>query len=477
MNKHTLEEKVSSYMEENQMLQPGDAVVVGVSGGADSVCLLFLLCKLREQLQLKLQVVHVNHGLRETAERDSQFVRHLCEKWNVPVTCVTFPVSTLAKEQGLTIEEAGRKVRYEAFEKAASELAASHPELPREPRIGVAHHAGDNAETMLFHLIRGTGLRGLAGIPPVRGNIIRPLLCAEREEIEECLKAAEIPWVTDETNDDDTYVRNKIRHRMIPEAEKMVQGSVLHMFDASKRLREVEDYLREQTDRAVLDLCGQKQENPAKSSTDTYDISVISLQTYHIALQERVILRFLESLSPGGRDIGSLQVDQVLDLVTRPGNREIHLPFGLRAERSYDRLRIYRAGDAEGASEVAAEPEGHIEVTFPGSESLKDVDFRAEFTENPYTKYMDYDKINKSFVLRTRREGDFIRICGKEGELASQSLKNYFINSKIPAALRDRIPLMAFGSEVYWIIGYRMSDAVKILQDTANIIRVDYKKE
>ncbi len=486
MKKDKFMEKVSSYMEEYRMLQPGDAVVVGVSGGADSVCLLFLLCKIREQLQLKLQVVHVNHGLRETADRDSQFVLQICEKWGVPVSCVTFRVSDIAEEEGMSVEEAGRKVRYQSFEKAAAELAEHYPDLPREPRVAVAHHANDNAETMIFRLARGTGLRGMAGIPPVRGNIVRPLLCVERREIEEYLKAAKIQWVTDETNEDDTIVRNRIRHRIVPEMEDLSKTSVLRMFDASKRFREAEDYLEQQANAAIVDIYGQDWKKHAGIGIYGYDTHVSSLRKYHIAIQERIILLILEALAPEGRNIGSVQVDQVLDLIHRPGDRKICLPYGLEAYYMNGYLGIWQGEkwnpealrESERDPECDRfEPEGYLSVTSMEENALDTVTPWTEFEGNPYTKLMDCDKIKKSFVLRTRRVGDFIRINGQDGELVTQSLKNYFINSKIPAEQRDRILLMASGSEIYWIIGYRMSDAVKILQDTTNIIRVDYVKE
>ena len=208
-------EKVRKYIKQYDMLMPGDTVVAGVSGGADSLCLLFMLKEFAKEMPLQLAVVHVNHGIREEATEDAAYVKQICEELDVPFFLKEADVEGIAKSQGISTEEAGRNVRYEAF----SEVLGEHFTAGK---IAVAHNANDRAETMLFHLFRGTGLTGLSGIKPVRGQIIRPLLCLSREEIEQYLVKKEIAFCIDRTNNEDTYTRNKIRHHILPFAEENI---------------------------------------------------------------------------------------------------------------------------------------------------------------------------------------------------------------------------------------------------------------
>ena len=194
-------EKVRKYIKQYHMLMPGDTVVAGVSGGADSLCLLFMLKELEEELDLRLAVVHVNHGIREEAVEDAAYVKQICEKLEVPFFLKEVDVEGIAKSQGISTEEAGRNVRYAAFEEVLTQLTGREQFRGEQQftgetqgKIAVAHNAGDRAETMLFHLFRGTGLTGLSGIKPVRGQIIRPLLCLDRQEIEQYLEKKEIAF-------------------------------------------------------------------------------------------------------------------------------------------------------------------------------------------------------------------------------------------------------------------------------------------
>ena len=199
------------------MIKPGDLILAGVSGGADSVCLFFLLLSLREKLSFEMAVIHVNHKLRETAERDESFVRQLCETHHVPFFAKCVDVAALAGKQGLSVEEAARKARYAAFYERA-QLIGSGGRIP--VRLALAHHENDQAETVLFHLFRGSSLTGLRGMKPVRQQedltVIRPMLCVNRQEIEDYLSAHHLSYVTDETNADNRYARNRIRNEILP---------------------------------------------------------------------------------------------------------------------------------------------------------------------------------------------------------------------------------------------------------------------
>ena len=237
-------EKVFAYIKKHRMLQDGDRVVVGVSGGADSVCLLFLLLEWQKENPLDIAVVHVNHGIRAEAGEDARYVETICADRNLPFFLTQVDVRDRARREKSSEEEAGRRTRYEAFDKVAAEWGAT--------KIAVAHNSNDRSETQLFHLFRGSGIRGLASILPVRERIIRPILCLERSEIEEFLAQLKIPYCKDATNDGDDYTRNRIRHHILPYAEQnIVKGCVAHMNQTAELLAETEDYLTQQTAEAA----------------------------------------------------------------------------------------------------------------------------------------------------------------------------------------------------------------------------------
>ena len=197
--KQKIEKKVFSFMEEHHMLTATDKIVIGVSGGADSVCLLFTLLEYRKQIPFSIAVVHVNHGIRQEAVRDESYVEEICRERKLPFYPFHVDVRTKAKQEKCSEEEAGRNARYEAFRQVLKEFGGT--------KIAVAHNSNDRSETMLFHLFRGSSLKGLSSIRAVRENIIRPILCLERREVEEYLAACNVSYCKDATNEEDDYTR------------------------------------------------------------------------------------------------------------------------------------------------------------------------------------------------------------------------------------------------------------------------------
>ena len=251
--------KVEQYIEQYQMIGRGDRIVTGVSGGADSVCLLFVLCELRKKLGFEVIVCHVNHQLRaEAAEQDEAYVKELCRKLDVPCRIFHENVELIAKNGKKSLEEAGRIVRSNAFETVCRESGAN--------KIATAHHKNDNAETVLLNLARGSGLQGMCGIRPVYGNRIRPLLCLTRKEIEEWLEEEQISYCTDETNEEDEYTRNRIRHKILPVMEQEInRQTVEHINRLSLQAEEIWEYLNLQTDaawRQMVHPVDVSEENP-----------------------------------------------------------------------------------------------------------------------------------------------------------------------------------------------------------------------
>lgn len=471
-------EEVKAYIKKYRMISEGDAVLAGVSGGADSVCMLSILWKLREEMPFRLLVVHVHHGVREDAQQDADYVEGLCRKWGIPFFLKKVDMAGYAKENGLSPEEAGRALRYQAFEEVLAEENAC--------KIAVAHNQNDRAETMLFHLFRGSGLRGLGSIRPVRERVIRPLLCLEREEIEIYLFENELAFCTDSTNGEDLYTRNKIRHHILSyTGEYICQNAVAHIADAAEILAQTDDYITKQTSLAydrcrilpeekdmVIDLALFRKEDPF--------------------LQKMVLLRCMEQITPYRKDITKEHIDALIQLTQKEGSREISLPYGLCACKEYDRLFIKKAEKMKTAGlekELRYGDYLPISVTVPGEVTvpgLGKVSFQyvpeEEFfykkgqniPQKTYTKWFDYDKITTVLVFRTRKSGDYLTI---DEALRKKTVKEYMINEKIPKMQRERIYLLADGPHILWIPGYRISQYYKVNENTKRILQVQLKEE
>lgn len=446
-----MEERFKRTIEEYHMLASGDRVIAAVSGGADSVCLLALLWDRRQEWGLKLRVVHVHHGLRGMeADRDEEFVRHLCEALDVPCHTIKVNVRELALLRGMSEEEAGRYLRYEALEREAEEWETGEG---GRVRIAVAHHSGDQAETILHHLFRGTGLWGLKGIPYVRGRIIRPLLDTDRREITDWLRERGLSWVQDSSNCSDHYTRNRIRCHLLPMIEEEVnRGAAGNILSLGKLAGQADEYLRIQGERWI----GEHVKG------NLLPCAVLLAEPEII--QSYVVLELLKRLGGWAGDLGRVHVQQVLGLAGRPVGKEVHLPHSLVARREYDSIFIGR-GSSLGQNGETVLPVVEMRV-FPYKKG-------TQFPKNLYTKWFDCDRIKDTPMVRTRRPGDFITLA--DGN--HKALKRFMIDEKIPRQRRDQVPLLADGSHIMWVIGYRISEFYKIGQDTTQVMQAESRVE
>jgi len=445
------------------MIEPKDKILVGVSGGADSVCLLFLLYKLSVVMDFEVFAVHVNHQIRETAPRDEAFVKELCERFNVSCFVESVPVLEIAKKQGISVEEAGRQVRFDAFAKYKKALRAD--------KIALAHHKDDQAETVLFHLCRGCGVDGIQGIKPVRQDVIHPLLCVDRREIEDYLAKEKLTFVTDETNLLTEYSRNVLRHEVLPVLEERIcKGSSAHIARTADISREAVDYLNRQTMQVFERTVSVEQEGFLVNEM---------LFTEHAYIQKSVILEVLSKAAGSRKDISSVHIESVVSLFGSRTGSKINLPYGLMAEKGYEGIRIIKVKSISANHEECYEQlildadTNSGEYNFPDGTKLLLRVFEAEenmeVPQKTYTKWFDYDKIKKSLVLRTRQTGDYIYVA--EGQ--RQTVKAYMINAKIPAAFRNEIPMIADGNHVLWMIGHRISSFYKITNQTKRVLEVE----
>jgi len=456
--RYAFEKKVMSFIREQELIASGDRILIGLSGGADSVCLLVVLQHLAEELSVELGAFHVNHGIRgEEADRDEAFSAELCNSFGIPFFAIRENVPDRAKEWQMGTEEAGRRVRYEAAERLAREYNYT--------KIALAHHRNDVAETMLFHLFRGSSVAGLSSIPAKRGAVIRPLLRCEREEIEAYLEAAELSFCTDATNGDTEYTRNKIRHKIVSYAKKEINaGAVRHMAEAAELLSETEDFLAKETEV----VC-----NMAKELPDGIEILPAVLKERHKVLQRRAVYSLIGRVSGTRKDITREHVEAVLDLLNGQSGKRVSLPYGAVAGRDFDCLFIKKERDG-----VAGTVQNSCPVTVPGDYPLgttgEFLRFRIfsyqkneEIPKNEYTKWFDYDKIRGTLSLRTCCPGDRLGLL-----MGSKTVKSVWVEHKVPVEERRRRVLLADEEQVLWIPGVRCCDNYRVDDRTKTVLEV-----
>ena len=457
------------------MIESGDRIVAGISGGADSVCLFFALLELQKEMDFAFYAVHINHGYRgEASDRDEQFVRDLCEKYGVPLQVFSVDLESTAKKRKQSLEEAGREIRRGLFEKEMQSRNAC--------KIALAHHENDNAETFLWNLCRGCGLHGLGGIRPVNGVYIRPLLGMTRGEIEIFLQKRQQPYCTDATNLETDYTRNKLRHLVLPVLEEQInRQTIRHMNTTMEELRELDDYVEMQVE-AAYRVCVEKE------SDEICLIRKEPLSQYPELLQNKVIFRCLTETAATQKNLGRVHVEDVRALLEKQPGRSLDLPARVRAVREYEGVRLKKIRyEKEQSVKDRYTEQNAVCLAIPGTTVLPEQNLKvtcrileknplSEGTDIPqktYTKWFDYDIIKKCLHIRTRQSGDWITV---DGAGHRQKLKSWFVNEKIPYKQREEIPLIAEGNQIVWILGYRMGSAYRISSETKRILQIDVEK-
>ena len=474
--------KIEAFINAHGMIKNGDHVVAGVSGGADSICLLRVLLCLRTALGYTVSVVHVEHGIRGSDSlRDAAFVKGFCEKRGVECTVCGCQVPEYAKAHGMSEEEAGRQLRYAAFDSEKKRYPG------RRVRIAVAHNLGDQAETMLFHITRGTGISGLGGMAPVRGDIIRPLLCTGRDEIEKYLADIGQPFCVDCTNETEAYSRNQIRHKVLPVLHQINTRAAEHMYQTAGQLREIDDYLKRQAAAALETCCvcrfrgasgGQKTEAGLKtgegSKTEAEKQAVLIsavirkeiFEQIEPVLQKVMLHQLFSRLAGSSRDFTREHVGQVLGLFAKQNGRRLKLPHALCAERVYDGVKLCRRDEKEEKKdEIGQKDQFSFEIFEKFSNNI------PQISKKKYTKCFDYDKIKFGVCVRRRLPGDYL-VVSDSGD--RQKLKKYLVNEKIPAEERERLLLLADGAHIMWVVGHRISSYYKVDEHTRRILEVTF---
>lgn len=438
-------EKIKKFSEKYNMFHPGDTVLCGLSGGADSVCMIICLSELSSQLGIRIEAIHVNHCLRgEESDRDENFCRELCRKLGIKFIAVSCNVRAYADENSLSEEEAARKLRYEAF------AEHSHGKI-----IATAHSANDNLETVIFNLARGTASKGLAGIPPVRDNIVRPMLAVCRNEIEEFLKQHRFSHITDSSNLSDNYTRNKIRHNIIPIFSEINESVIETSIKSIDAVRAESSFIDEEAER-IYNECFS-------------DNTLTGISKYHVVLRRRCIARMLAENS----------LPYSYERLTAADNIAINSG---KIDVSGD-LYLISDGKSLALKKITKKPENKLitaNMIIGDNQIFKNKILNAELicsndlkvseivNKKLATYFLDYDKIIGNITVRSRRFGDKIRLRGRN---VTSSVKK-LINETIPPEQRGELHFLE--DEAGTILGEKIGIADRISPDekTINYLKI-----
>lgn len=446
---------MAEFIKREKLILPGEKVILALSGGPDSMALLHILKELKGELGFELAAAHVNHGLREEADEEAGFVESYCLNAGIPCYIHKADIEKIARSANKTLEEAGRDERYRFFRELKKRLDAGH--------IATAHHKDDLAETVLHHIIRGTGIKGLRGIMPLNGDIIRPLLEVTRQEIEDYLEKNDIPYCIDRSNYDPVYLRNRVRNSLIPYLKDNFNPRI------TEALCQLADIARIENDALELETERYWEKVLLSSEKNRLVLQNPVLSSLHPAYQRRLVIKAIKEIRGGKEaDINIKDVLAVIELMQKSGSSKvIHLAGNIKVNKSYGEL-IFILGTEENIN-YCYQVEVPGEVYIPELEAVYSFEIMkpdAGFKKEDAT-YLDFSGLNFPLFIRSRKKGDVFRPAGLKG---SKKLKDYFIDAKIPVNRRDKIPLLASENEIYAILGIRVAEGHTASRETEKVL-------
>jgi len=458
-------EKFIKFIEAYDLIGKARKIHVALSGGADSMALLDLFITHRNTYNIEVDAIHVHHGIRNASDMEATHVKDHCDRLGVP--CRTFYVDVLASAAcGKSIEEAARDLRYEIFDRIIEEEGG---------QVALAHHLDDQAETVLMNLFRGSALKGLGGMHPVRGAYIRPLLDVTKEEIMAYCQLKDISFDVDESNYETKYTRNKLRLQIMPMLTEQVQPKLSnHICATASLIREEDRYLEELAVKAYKKAAIYQSANKIKWQRTP-------LRGLDSVLLRRVLRHGMAQLEGGLRNVSKQHTDEMMALVrSEKTGKAIDLPMNRRLGCDYDVVTL----DMHNHEEIVIQQPIEIDwmgMRFNQTYQFGDFSMRLipyekerEIYKKSCTKWFDYDKIRGNLRIRTRENGDFIRFSPA---FHKKKIKDYFIDQKVNRSIRDQVPMLVSNHEVIWIVGYRINEAYKVTDVTKTIIEVVYSKE
>jgi len=443
------EKEVLATSRKYNMFVPGDKVVVGLSGGADSCALLQALFNISKVLDLTLVAAHLNHGIRgEEALRDMDFSKGFSESLGITFISEIADVPLYAKENKISEEMAGRTLRYEFFRRICSQYHCT--------KIAVAHNKNDRAETIIMNLIRGCGANGLGGIKPTNGNIVRPLINIGRNEIEEYARENNINYVNDSTNSDNIYTRNIIRNNILKSMSEINPNVVENIIRTSDIVLDEDNFLSEICKEMYVFDCEKKQVTIERNRF--LSLSVVQ--------KRKIVLNALEALCNSTENISFSHIENIIN-INNTGKTYL-LPNGALVIYTSDSIIItseeieiptYEYGFS--ANSICYVPETGISYR---------AEYVSEYKKEKNSVYIDANGISiDELIVRTRKDGDFFTPSGFKG---TKKVKKFYIDSKIPRHIRNTYPLLEFKGEILAILPLRVSEKFKVTNKTNRILKI-----
>jgi tRNA(Ile)-lysidine synthase len=453
------------------LIGTGIHIVAGISGGADSVCLLRVLLALKEKYSLSITAVHVNHMLRgDESDEDEKFTVGLCESFNVPVRVFHENIREISRITGISVEDAGRQSRYARMEQVLRDTGANV--------VAVAHNFEDQAETIMLNILRGCGLEGLTGMEWKSGHIIRPLLGTRRDRILDYLNAIGQDFRSDSSNLSDEYARNRVRNVIFPMLKEQFDADPAVMLNRLRGLARRDDSFLE----GISSQEFARAHSLEGDGSIALDASLVA--SLHGAVASRVVRMAWEKLTGSRKRLENVHVDNMLGLMSGSATgKGITLPGGIAARMSYgkliigakpERLKQYSYPAAVPGITTVPEAGGSLVARLMNrDEIIKEYKGKTCFGERSNTQIFDYLKINCGINIRNRRDGDRIRPLGSPG---GRKLKEFFIDRKIRSDRRDSIPLVASGKNVLWVIGHRTSEDARPDESTETYLVLEWRE-
>lgn len=459
-----MEDKILNTIKKHNLIENGDNVLVGVSGGPDSMALLYALLSIQTEIPFSLYIAHVNHGVRgREADEDEKFVEKISGKLGIPFYSKKIDMEGYAREHKLSSEDAGRRLRYKFFREVLLSINGG--------KIAVAHNKNDQAETLIMRFFRGTGLDGLKGMEYRNGDIIRPLLDISRNEIEDYILEKNINTRLDRTNLESIYNRNKIRLELIPYIVDNFNPNIVDtLWRTSRTMSNDSEFLEEFSKERYRQLVKVEDKNSIILCRQKFSRE-------HIAIKQRIIRHSIYNLTGTLDGISEIHVRNVLELFERGDTgKSVDLPNRLEVKTSYDDLifriknlngnKNYKYSLKRGQATYVKEWNSIFKMEVYPIEKIQ-LNFKDRFI-----KYFDYDKIKGEIYIRNRRLGDTIQPFGMSG---NKKLKDLFIDKKIPIDEREKIPILVDKNDIIWVVGLRTSEKYKITSYTKNVLVIKYK--
>jgi tRNA(Ile)-lysidine synthase len=467
----TLEQRVISSIREQNLISAGDKLVVAVSGGADSVCLLHVLARHRGDLDVELHAAHLNHQLRGAeSDADAGYVSDLAQKLDVPATIERRDAAAYHDRKGGSLEEAAREVRYGFLADVSRTVDAT--------KVVAGHTCDDHIETVLLHLLRGAGTAGLCGLQsrsvlPYGENgspleLVRPLLGVTRQETVDYCRRHRLAPRTDSTNESPSFLRNRVRLALLPVLRSYNPGIDRALVRLADIAGDDVSFIEEQASLLWPDL--------AREDSDALYLDIKKMRALPRAIQRQIFRNAVKQLRGNLKDVEADHIEAMIDSLSKPAGKRFYLPDGLTLSTEYGRLVLTPTR----ASVCPLPPlQGTASINIPGETDLPGWRVRADIVQQSvgndsgFTASFDLDKVGKKLVVRRRRPGDRFQPLGMN---QTKKLQDFMVDAKIPRMWRDRVPLVSSARQILWVVGWRMDDRVKVTEKTKKILRVQFER-